>query len=214
MSTRHRIVSALVRMYPAEWRREYGPELTDILLAGRLGPRAIANVFGSACRERLRSAELRHLLLRALVAFIVMELLTGASAAIQYEYGPGREFGGPFGVALFLGFVTAPMYVGALFGAIVPVAVLLGPLRRRAGLPVAAFASAGVGVAAFAGVLLVFWVIDRSHFQTFGQFLVTVFRGQGTSTVLAALIAGSAIVVSGRPRSRATSDRQDEPSTV
>lgn len=51
------IVSALLRIYPAAWRAEYGPELRCLLLARRLGVRTIANVLWNGARQRLRMAE-------------------------------------------------------------------------------------------------------------------------------------------------------------
>ena len=51
------IVAALVRLYPASWRAEYGPELTEILLAGALGPAVIGDVLWSGARQRARAAE-------------------------------------------------------------------------------------------------------------------------------------------------------------
>ena len=51
------VVAALLRLYPAAWRSEYGPELTDILRARPLGPRVIADVLWSALRQRGRAAE-------------------------------------------------------------------------------------------------------------------------------------------------------------
>jgi hypothetical protein len=51
------IVAALVRLYPAAWRAEYGLELTDILLARPLGPRVIADAAWNGLRQRGRAAE-------------------------------------------------------------------------------------------------------------------------------------------------------------
>jgi hypothetical protein len=44
MSARHIVVTALLRLYPAAWRNEYGAELTDILLTGPLSARVIGDV--------------------------------------------------------------------------------------------------------------------------------------------------------------------------
>jgi hypothetical protein len=56
MMTRHQIVEALLRMYPAEWRREYGDELKDMLVARPLTPGIAVNVLWSAIRQRGRAA--------------------------------------------------------------------------------------------------------------------------------------------------------------
>ena len=44
MTTEDWIVAALLRLYPAAWRCEYGAELTDILCRARWAPRVIADV--------------------------------------------------------------------------------------------------------------------------------------------------------------------------
>jgi hypothetical protein len=51
------IISALLRIYPAAWRAEYGPELHDLLLAQPLGVRIIADVAWNGARQRLRTTE-------------------------------------------------------------------------------------------------------------------------------------------------------------
>jgi hypothetical protein len=57
MSTKQRIVTALLRLYPAAWRAEYGPELTDILLARPLSPSVIGDVLWSGLRHRAQAVE-------------------------------------------------------------------------------------------------------------------------------------------------------------
>jgi hypothetical protein len=57
MKIKHHISTALVRLYPLAWRNEYGPELTDILLSGRLSARVIADVVWNSLRQRARSPE-------------------------------------------------------------------------------------------------------------------------------------------------------------
>ena len=57
MNTKDRIVRALLFLYPAEWRREYGPELTDLLQSRPLNARTIADVLFGGLRQRARSAE-------------------------------------------------------------------------------------------------------------------------------------------------------------
>jgi hypothetical protein len=51
------IVAALLWLYPAAWRLEYGAELEGILLARPLGPRLIADVLWNGFRQRGRAAE-------------------------------------------------------------------------------------------------------------------------------------------------------------
>jgi hypothetical protein len=57
MRARHRIVTALLALYPAAWRNEYAAELEDILVARPLTSRVVADVVWSALRQRGRAAE-------------------------------------------------------------------------------------------------------------------------------------------------------------
>jgi len=50
-------VKLLLRLYPAAWRREYGAELGEILLARPLTFGVVADVVWSAARQRCRSAD-------------------------------------------------------------------------------------------------------------------------------------------------------------
>ena len=56
-SPRQWIVAALLRLYPAAWRSEYGSELTDVLLARPLGARVMGDVLWNGFRQRGRAAE-------------------------------------------------------------------------------------------------------------------------------------------------------------
>lgn len=55
--TKEWIVAALLRVYPTAWRREYGEEVTGILLERPLNPRVIADVAWNAFWQRTRAAE-------------------------------------------------------------------------------------------------------------------------------------------------------------
>jgi hypothetical protein len=57
MRLKERIVSLLLALYPGTFRREYGAELTHLLMARPLGPSSIADVVWSGVRQRLRSPE-------------------------------------------------------------------------------------------------------------------------------------------------------------
>jgi hypothetical protein len=70
MTPKQRLVTALLRLYPAAWRSEYGAELTDLLLSRPLGPRVIADVLWNGCRQRARTAEPSTIL--GLVAMLVI----------------------------------------------------------------------------------------------------------------------------------------------
>jgi hypothetical protein len=77
------IVAALVRLYPAAWRAEYGLELTDLLLARPLGPRVIADTAWNGLRLRGRAAEPSTIL--GLLSMLAM--LTGLAVS-------GGRYGG------------------------------------------------------------------------------------------------------------------------
>jgi hypothetical protein len=55
--TKDWLVATLLHLYPAAWRREYGVELTSILLERPLGPRVVADVAWNGLRQRARAAE-------------------------------------------------------------------------------------------------------------------------------------------------------------
>jgi len=51
------IVKTLLHLYPASWRREYGPELMDMLAGRPLTVGIVADVLQNGLRQRLRAAE-------------------------------------------------------------------------------------------------------------------------------------------------------------
>jgi hypothetical protein len=55
------IIRTLLHLYPAKWRREYGAELTDMLLARPLTATIVGDVFRSALWQHLRVAEISTL---------------------------------------------------------------------------------------------------------------------------------------------------------
>jgi hypothetical protein len=55
--TKNWVVAALLRIYPAAWRREYGAELAGILLGRPLRPREMADVACNGVWQRTRAAE-------------------------------------------------------------------------------------------------------------------------------------------------------------
>lgn len=57
MTFRQRLARALVNLYPAGWRREYGDELRDVLLARPLTWLVVLDVLWSGARMRIRHAE-------------------------------------------------------------------------------------------------------------------------------------------------------------
>jgi hypothetical protein len=80
MTLKQWIVTALLRLYPAAWRSEYGPELTGILLARPLGPRVIGDVLWSGFRRRGQAAEPSTILgLAAMLVVLSGFVLTGGA---------------------------------------------------------------------------------------------------------------------------------------
>jgi uncharacterized protein (TIGR03435 family) len=65
------IVRALLRIYPKAWRREYGPELADLLLARPLSIQTIGNVSVSGAAERIRAIDVTTQLGLAAMAVIL-----------------------------------------------------------------------------------------------------------------------------------------------
>ena len=57
MMTKDWLIAALLRIYPAAWRREYGAELTAILQGRPLGLRVMTDVLWNGLRLRVRAAE-------------------------------------------------------------------------------------------------------------------------------------------------------------
>jgi hypothetical protein len=54
---KQRIISALLRIYPAAWRKEYGPEFRDLLEAIQLHTRTVADVVWNGVWQRVRATE-------------------------------------------------------------------------------------------------------------------------------------------------------------
>ena len=55
---KNRIIRALLRLYPAEWLREYGGELSDMLFARPLTATIVADVLRNGLWQRFRAAEI------------------------------------------------------------------------------------------------------------------------------------------------------------
>jgi hypothetical protein len=73
------VVTALVRLYPAGWRAEYGEELAELLMRRPLGCGAAANVVANAVRQQWREQEPWLLigapLLVWMIAYLVLALV-------------------------------------------------------------------------------------------------------------------------------------------
>ena len=57
MNINQRLVGALLRVYPFEWRREYGSELRELLLSRPLSAGICADVLWNGVRQRVRSLD-------------------------------------------------------------------------------------------------------------------------------------------------------------
>jgi hypothetical protein len=74
------VIAALLRLYPAAWRREYGAELTGILTERALSPRVIADVALHGLWQRARASEPSAILGLAAMLFILSRfMVTGVS---------------------------------------------------------------------------------------------------------------------------------------
>ena len=87
MSIKHRLVTVLLGIYPARWRREYGGELKDLLLTGPLGLGTIGDVVWSGVCQRLRSLEPATVFGLVAMAAILMTLSWNIVAPQPYETG-------------------------------------------------------------------------------------------------------------------------------
>ena len=86
-----RLIAALLRLYPAAWRREYGPELRGVLEDRPLGARAVANVLWGGLGQRICTAEPWAVMGLAFVVVIAV-FLTGQIVSPP-PYPPGAERG-------------------------------------------------------------------------------------------------------------------------
>jgi hypothetical protein len=207
MSIRRQIITSLIRTYPEAWRREYGPELADILLASGLGPRVVANVLWSALRQRARVLDMTHLWVRAAVAFVAMEALFATSSAVWYAFGSGREtpireFPGAFSYGLFAAVVASPFCMGALLGAILPLAACVRSFGRSFSAPTTILLGAALSLPAFAVVVLGGWLLEEPHLSL-TAFVTNVLRFPRSNVlILGACAVGGAIVLSGQRKNR------------
>jgi hypothetical protein len=79
MTIKDWIVSALLRLYPAAWRVEYGPELTDLLMSRPLNGRVIGDVIWNGLKQSTRAAEPSTILGLASLLAVLTFVLTGGS---------------------------------------------------------------------------------------------------------------------------------------
>jgi hypothetical protein len=78
------IVRILLRFYPANWRREYGAELADMLLARPLTVNIVSDVFRNALWQRLRASEISTLVGLAMLLVMLNGLVWNIIAPSPY----------------------------------------------------------------------------------------------------------------------------------
>jgi hypothetical protein len=107
MITKVRIVDALLRLYPETWRREYGPELSHLLLSRPLGARVVADVVLGGLRQQARMAEPWAILGAGALVVLAGQLAWTLRGAMTLEHGL-RTLVQPSGITLPT-YVFAPM---------------------------------------------------------------------------------------------------------
>ena len=79
------IVKSLLRIYPAQWRGEYGPELSAILLARPLTAGIVCDILQNGMRQRLRTAEPSTLVGFAMLLVVLYGLVWNIAAPAPYS---------------------------------------------------------------------------------------------------------------------------------
>jgi hypothetical protein len=87
MTVRERLVAALLRIYPFQWRREYGPELSDLLLKQPLDGFMVADVFWNGLRQRVRSLDPSTVLGLGMMVAVLAGLAWNIIAPRPYREG-------------------------------------------------------------------------------------------------------------------------------
>jgi hypothetical protein len=85
------LVSALMRLYPRDWRKQYGIELADMLRARPLTARVCGDVVLSALWQRMRAVEAATLVGLALMLVTVAAIAWNMVAAPPYAWSPGQS---------------------------------------------------------------------------------------------------------------------------
>jgi hypothetical protein len=90
MTIKERIIRMLLHLYPIAWRREYGPELRDLLQARVLGAAEIVDVGRGAIRERVLAADA--------ATWIGVTAMLAVAGAIGWNIGAPQPDGGWTGI--------------------------------------------------------------------------------------------------------------------
>jgi len=79
------IIRILLRLYPANWRREYGAELANLLLARPLTAGIVADVLQNGVWQRLRAAEPSTLVGLGMLLVVLNALVWNIAAPAPYS---------------------------------------------------------------------------------------------------------------------------------
>ena len=83
MNSRHWIIAALMRLYPASWRNEFGAELQDLLLARPLTFAIACNVLWSGLRQRGRATEPATIIGLGMMAVVAAAFIFSSEPVLQ-----------------------------------------------------------------------------------------------------------------------------------
>ena len=83
MNSRHWIIAALMRLYPASWRDEFGAELQDLLLARPLTFAIACNVLWSGLRQRGRATEPATIIGLAMAGIVTDAYVFGSAPVLR-----------------------------------------------------------------------------------------------------------------------------------
>jgi len=108
MTITQRLVQALLRIYPPQWRNEYGAELSHLLLMRPLSVAAFVDVLWNGTRQRVRSLEPSTIAGLAATVVILIGLVQNIVAPLPYARGVGTSLLQPSMMTLPT-LVVAPM---------------------------------------------------------------------------------------------------------
>jgi hypothetical protein len=86
-----KLVSALMRLYPKAWRKEYGAELVAMLQARPLTGRVCRDVVRSALWQRVRAIEVPTWVGMGLMLMTIAAIVWNIVAAPPYAWSPGQS---------------------------------------------------------------------------------------------------------------------------
>jgi hypothetical protein len=87
MTMKKQIIAALLRVYPASWRAEYGAELAELMRIRPLGLRIVCNVLWNGLRQRMRTADAATLFGLAMMLVVLGGLVWNIASPLPYASG-------------------------------------------------------------------------------------------------------------------------------